>query len=484
MNLVGLLPRTDTVALIEGDRQLTFAGLGRAVDTMAGRLHRDGLRAGDTALILQPMSIGLYVTLLAVWRVGAVAMFLDPSAGLRHVTNCCALVPPRALLGTRRAMWLRWLVPALRRIPIRRAIEMDESPARFVTPPEPTVTGDSPALLTFTSGSTGQPKAAMRTHGFLLAQHKALASTMQLHTGDVDLPTLPVFALANLASGVTSVIPQADLRRPGFIDPLPLLDQVERHRPVSTAASPALLERLADASLHHDRPLASFRKIFTGGAPVFPRVLEKLARVAPQASLVSVYGSTEAEPMAHATWDEIRAVQVRGLLAGRPVPDVQLRVVRDLWGLPRTDATALRAGDAGEIVVTGDHVLTGYVGGIGDAETKFDAEGCRWHRTGDAGLMDDQGRLWLLGRCSAKIADVHGTLYPFEVECAAQPWRSALISLHGKRVLAVEDTGAVADLRQRLAWAKIDDYRVIRRIPMDNRHNAKVDYVTLRKLLA
>jgi acyl-CoA synthetase (AMP-forming)/AMP-acid ligase II len=483
MNLVNRLPRTNDAALIEHDRQLTFAELHEAMERMADALYRDGLREGNTTLILQPMSIDLYVTLLAVWRLGAVAMFLDPSAGLRHVADCCALRPPHALLGTRRAMWLRCVSPSLRRIPIRRPITMRKHATRSPRQPDPSTGNETPALLTFTSGSTGRPKAAMRSHGFLLSQHNALASALQLHAGDVDLPTLPVFVLANLASGVTSIIPEADLRRPGFIDPAPVIAQIERYHPVSTTASPALLDRLADTALSGGKQLTSFRKIFTGGAPVFPSLLEKLARVAPHAAVVSVYGSTEAEPMAHATWEEIRGARGRGLLAGRPVPEVDLRVVTDRWGQPRTDAAALPAGVPGEIVVAGDHVLPGYVDGVGDAETKFDAGGKRWHRTGDAGLIDDQGRLWLLGRCAVRISDTHGTIYPFEVECVARPWRSALVSHRGQRTLVVEEADAVEELRQRLGWARIELFRVVHKIPMDNRHNAKVDYVALKRLL-
>jgi acyl-CoA synthetase (AMP-forming)/AMP-acid ligase II len=186
--------------------------------------------------------------------------------------------------------------------------------------------------------------------------------------------------------------------------------------------------------------------------------------------------------MAHVTRAEVAAASGRGLLAGQPVPQVELRVVRDEWGQPKQNAAALPGGEPGEIVVTGEHVLPGYLNGVGDAETKFDAEGRRWHRTGDAGYFDEQGRLWLLGRCAAKVVDARGTLYPFAVECAAQPWRTALVSHAGLRVLVVEPD-APRDIREQLRWAQLDEVRVVRRIPLDQRHNSKVDYVTLRKLL-
>jgi len=480
MNLVERLPRTEVPAITDRRQTITFAQLDAATAGFAAQLRALGLQAGDHVLILHPVTVELYVALLGVLRIGAVALFLDPSAGREHIARCCVIQPPRALLGSRRALWLRWMVPALRRIPICRVITM---PVATEAPLLQTVADDAPALLTFTSGSTGQPKAALRTHGFLLAQHRALAVTLRLTPGESDLATLPVFVLANLASGVSSVLPDCDLRRPGMIDPAPVVAQIDKLKPASTAASPAFLERVVEHCEARGVKLTSFRRIFTGGAPVFPRFMARLQAVAPKAEVIVVYGSTEAEPMAHVTRTEVAAATGRGLLAGRPVPQVELRVVRDEWGRVRTDARSVPAGEPGEIVVAGEHVLPGYLNGVGDAETKFDAEGRRWHRTGDAGYFDAAGRLWLLGRCAAKVVDERGTLYPFAVECAAQPWRSAFVSHAGQRVLVVEPD-APRDIKQRLAWAQIDAVQVVQRIPMDKRHNAKVDYVALRQLLA
>jgi acyl-CoA synthetase (AMP-forming)/AMP-acid ligase II len=140
-------------------------------------------------------------------------------------------------------------------------------------------------------------------------------------------------------------------------------------------------------------------------------------------------------------------------------------------------------------VVAGDHVLPGYLQGVGDAETKFDVGGKRWHRTGDLGRIDAQGRLWLLGRASAKLTDDRGVLYPFAVECAAQQIagvrRAALLHLENQRVLAVEGvpTSMQDTIRNTLLWAQLDRVSVLKSIPVDKRHNAKVDYAALRVLL-
>jgi acyl-CoA synthetase (AMP-forming)/AMP-acid ligase II len=126
-------------------------------------------------------------------------------------------------------------------------------------------------------------------------------------------------------------------------------------------------------------------------------------------------------------------------------------------------------------------VLPGYLHGTGDSGTKFEGSGVRWHRTGDLGRLDPQGRLWLLGRASARIQDARGILYPFAVECAAQQIpgvrRAAVLRLRNQRVLAIEsaDPKTQSSVLKVLAWAHLDEIRVLRSIPMGRRHNAKVD---------
>ena len=185
-----------------------------------------------------------------------------------------------------------------------------------------------------------------------------------------------------------------------------------------------------------------------------------------------------------------------GLLAGMPVPSIRLRILRDCWGKPIAPMTeaefetlCLPQREVGEIVVSGPHVLHGYLNGTGDLETKFDVDSARWHRTGDLGWLDVTGRLWLMGRASAAIRDGHGVLYPFAAECAAMRVpgvrRAAILQVKGRRVLAFETTNNLPQesLTAAMAWAHLDEVRVLPGIPMDKRHNAKVDYISLAALL-
>jgi acyl-CoA synthetase (AMP-forming)/AMP-acid ligase II len=505
MNIAGILRDQaraigDRPAIVERGGAITFAELEAASASAAAALFEAGLRPGMRALVVSPMSIALYATVIALFRLRVTAIFLDPSADHTRLDDCVCRVRPDALAAVPRAHFLRLKSPAIRAIAIKIAIggwfpgarSIDPYPDSTVAMPVEPCDDDAPAIMTFTSGSTGRPKAAVRSHGFLIAQHRALVDSFALEPGEVDLTTLPVVLLANLASGVTSLIPDTDLRAPGSIDAGTVLDQIQTRRPTRTAASPAFLLRLAHEAARRRERLDSFRRIFTGGAPVFPRTLDALATVAPDASIVAVYGSTEAEPIAAI---DRRAITMAdrasmrsgaGLLAGAPVSSIALRIEPDRDGSP-----------AGDIVVSGDHVLRGYLDGTGDEETKI-REGDRvWHRTGDAGYLDRRGRLWLLGRCAERVSDDRGVLYPFAVEAAASDIsgieRSAFVRHRGRRLLVVEpdrerrSPGETRSLREslltRLAWAHLENVTIVERIPVDKRHNAKVDYPALREML-
>ncbi|WP_265594100.1 AMP-binding protein [Haloferula sp. BvORR071] len=487
------------------DRSVGFAELLQRVERGAGRLKELGLKRGSTILVFQPVSIELYEILLAAFHGGLRVMLADPSAGRAFLSLCCQRLPPDAFFGPWKAHLLKLAVPGLRRIP-RAICSTGWFPAASAwSPGHPAsmeeVPDEEPALITFTSGSTGVPKAAVRSHGFLMAQHRALEKALDFSEAEVDLITLPVFVLANLASGLTSVLADTDLRSPGKADAAAIRAQCERHGVTRCAASPAFFEAL----LAGPDSLPQVSKVYTGGAPVFPDLLERLQAALPDAEVTAVFGSTEAEPMSHLGAHEYSADLVAqtaagfGLCAGVPVPEVELRIIRDHWGQSlakltpeELDNITVAPGEPGEVIVTGDHVLSGYLGGVGDKETKIHVAGKVWHRTGDAAWLDESGRLWLLGRCAAKLPASslaraglpEGALdYPFAIESALRArhpgTRTAALGLKGRRVLVT----TVADMEAEAAEFGIDEVIRVEAIPLDRRHNAKIDYPALLKLL-
>ena len=507
----------DAAAVIEGGggsrRETSFAQLDHAARRIAATFRRDGIGPGDGVLFFAPPSAALYAALIAVFRRGAVALFVDISAGRGVLGDACAMWPPRALVATPKAHLLRLISGALRGIGAKYVTSgwvpgaTALTSTAFLPSDEATESlgADAPALVTFTSGSTGKPKGVVRTHGILRAQLAALTDAFAARAGERELVSLPIVVLLNLANGAETVLPDADLRRPADIDASAVGRQIVDERVTRTTTSPAFLERLATDAAARDglRGLSTF---VTGGGPVFPDIVKRLADAAPSARIISVYGSTEAEPIAHVAADEVSGEDLEamrggaGLLAGEPDPRVTMRIIRRQWGTPipplddaALDAMSCGVSEPGEIVVTGAHVVRGYLHGLGEEETKFRVAAHVWHRTGDVGYVDDRGRLWLLGRASAVIEDARGVLYPFAVECSARERlggaRVAVVADRGQRVLAVERGPGSAPVDKSallavLAWAQLDRVVSCRALPMDRRHNSKVDYRALEAMVA
>jgi acyl-CoA synthetase (AMP-forming)/AMP-acid ligase II len=440
----------------------TFGELMTSSGRLAAAWRRRGIKRGDRVLVALPLGIPLYVSLIALWHLGAVAVLPEPALGLSGIRHALAICRPDALLasGRYRALGLMstelWMKPWLS--PDDRAEgEADIDP----------VDDDHPALISFTSGSTGRPKTIVRSHGFLKHQSACVEQLIRPETGgEIDLVAFPVFVLANLALGVTSVLPNWNVRKHDEVDPASIASLIELHHITRAMIPPSVCERLCEG------PRLPLKTIFTGGGPVFPDMLENLAAVAPDASIVAVYGSTEAEPIAHlhlgnvsrSDFDEINGGG--GLLVGRPVSNVQVKLVDD------------------EILVAGDHVNKSYLDPADNQSTKVAIDGVIWHRTGDAGRFDAQGRLWLLGRIAGKT----NGLFPFCVETASRRWpgvkRSALVDIRGRAYLAVEGDSEFKSRWQAEA-DRIGNIRVVpvTAIPLDRRHRSKIDYQALKSLL-
>lgn len=503
MNLVSELnaraaSHPDQIALIQGDKKLTFAELNAAAAAGGAEWKQQGLRPGDRVLLLVPPGIQLYPILLSIFHAGLVAVFFDPTAKRSAIRGFLEDFPPAAFIGSPKAHLLRLLFPPLRRV--RKIFHTDQyvpfsrpwRPQHLASDdatPHP-VENDFPALITFTSGGTGAPKAASRSHGFLLEQHHAVATALDYRDAEVDLSTLPVFTLASLASGLTSLIPTSDA-------PAEILQECLTHKVTRCAASPGFFLKL-----HKANAFPPFQQIHTGGAPVFPDFLRDLESAHPATRTTIVYGSTEAEPISHIDWQSLteqdhRAMdQGRGMPVGKPVDTIALRIIKQSQTtLPSTlsdeqfDLLTLAQGSVGEIVVSGDHVLKGYLDPQRDIETKLHVCETIWHHTGDAGWLDDHGRLWLVGRCSAIIHRPNASaIYPFGIECAARLrcgiGTCALLDHRHKVTLICEGKPDDAlTSRIQSEFPQIEQVLFLPSIPLDRRHNAKIDYPALSKLL-
>ena len=498
-------------AIVDRRKRLSYQELETLSAQVAGTLLRQGAAARDAALVMVPLSAEFYVTVIALLRIGAVPVLVDPGQGRSHVEHCCRMIRPRIWIGSPLAHLLRAVMPCLRRIPLSfctagrlpgsRALFTSTAGTAEIRP----AARDAPALITFTSGSTGTPKAIARSHGFLLAQHSALQQSLAHSPGEIVLSALPVFVLSHLAAGLSCVLPACDLRRPGKIAPDPVITQLAVCGVTSVEAPPSMLEQIVRRCMKKSKRLA-VRRFLVGGAPVFPRLLAQLETISPGCQVTSVYGSSEAEPIAHVNASaispaDISAMQAgEGLLVGTPVSSIGLRILPEglktgtITSRAALERASLPCGECGEIAVSGSHVLSGYLHEEAEgAPSKFRVDDVVWHRTGDVGYLDPRGRLWLVGRAGS-CADSRGKLYPLAMETAMSFFpavaRSAFFTRKGQRVLAlVVEPGALEPGAHALPdlpglavlfdKMQVDTILKVRMIPTDKRHNSKIDYRAL-----
>jgi acyl-CoA synthetase (AMP-forming)/AMP-acid ligase II len=490
-HLQGLAARHgERLAVVEpGGARITFASLDQRTARFAGGLRARGLEDGDRLLVLAPMGIPIYVALLGIFRAGCTAVLVDPSAPRELLRRTLASMDLVGFVGSPKAQLLRLVLPELRGLAHTISTGFVPLPHRrmaaLVGEPWDPLPSEHPALITFTTGTSGRPRAMARSHAFLDAQRVALTEHMGLGADDIDLATLPVFLLNSLSAGATCVLADADLSAVGSADPERIARQMKAWKVTTTSGSPSFFRPLARSLAQRGEQLPHLRKLFVGGGRVPSRLLGQLKAVAPGAQVVVHYGSTEADPITSIEAGEVLSLggdsAGRGSCVGRPGPGLQLA----LWRPGGTEPAAV--GEAGEVVVAGDYVNRGYFRNPeADARYKVHRDGLVWHRTGDMARLDDQGRLWLLGRVGEAI---HGR-WPLVVEAVAEslPWvrRAGLGERHGVPVLVVEiypgqrPGGWQAQLGERCGVEGVLEAAV----PTDHRHNAKVDRLALARLLA
>jgi acyl-CoA synthetase (AMP-forming)/AMP-acid ligase II len=476
------------------DTTITFRALAGEVRAAADFYRAKGICKGDRVLVFVPMGIPLYRCVLALFHLGAVAVFLDEWVSKERLEACCRIAKCKAFIAPLKLRALALLSKEMRRIPLwlSPAINLSEPETR--NQKQETRNKDT-ALITFTTGSTGTPKAADRTHGFLRAQFNALIDEIQPQETDIDMPVLPIVLLLNLGTGVTSVIADYNSRKPETIDTQRLWQQVIKHRVNRFIASPFVVEQLAAASFSA-KPVLRF---FTGGAPVFPRQAKAMLSGLPGSTVRVVYGSTEAEPISSIFADDLAANSSEtGLPVGKPYRGTSVLILPvsteaiSVSSEEQLRKLSLPARQTGEIVVSGDHVLRHY---IDNPEAQrlnkiFIGENV-WHRTGDSGFLDENGNLFLCGRSSTLIFGKDGKLLaPFLWE----DWLGALdgvsagtIMQRSEKFIAVLAASAACDQKsvteKVLARYPFDEVRFLDSIPRDRRHFSKVDYGKLKEQL-
>lgn len=485
-------------AIIHNGHTISYAELEVEILATAAYFQSKGIGHGDRVLVFVPMSIDLYRNVLALFRIGATAVFLDEWVNRKRLSLCCEVADCKAWIGGWKVQLLSFTSLELRRIPVKLGLSYKkELPLKPVTTVEKDV-----ALITFTTGSTGTPKAAKRTHGFLRAQFAALIDKIDPSPEDIDMPVLPIVLMINLGIGCTSVIAPYKSSKPNSLKPAVILDLLLKHKVTRLVASPFFVKTIAQEIIDQQVKLPQLTKVFTGGAPVFPQEAQLYQTAFSNAVCEIVYGSTESEPISSIRTSELVTSNVResgGLLVGIPYHGATVKII-EISSEPivcnsMDELTNLekKAGEIGEIIVSGDHVLREYLNNEAALHrNKIFIDNACWHRTGDSGFFDPSEQLFLTGRCDSLIEHNGQIISTFIVENELQLITeiniATVLKIKDKLIAVIELNKGVSSDEKLLLKLKsilpfLDELAEIKRMPRDPRHHSKIEYAKLRELL-
>ena len=507
-----------------GHESITYLGFNSRVGSAAGGFFKLGIRKNDRVIVFVPISPELYISVAALQRIGAIPVLLDSLSRQEQLAVIIKNSRPCGIVDS--ATWLRAFKKHLDSFGVGIRIATDENfeegniakltnlfsgRAREITP----VQQDHTALITYTTGSSGTPKGANRTHRFLAAQHYALKRIFPYSKTDVDLPVFPVFALNNIASGVTTVIPAIDISKPSPEDAKILLSQILQLKVNCMTLAPSSFRNLAIYCNEAGTTLEGISRVLTGGAPISETDISKFITIAPHSKNWILYGSTEVEPIAYIESKKMLSIKAPkrtnvtkvGVNVGKidralhyKLIGIETGDIRQTIDIQKIEADR---GEVGELVVAGEHVCKGYYKNReAFLRTKIkDKPGTIWHRTGDLARIDHDGYLWIVGRRHNVIKFGDEYFFPVRPEIILKDLphvaNAAYLdfeSKHKQKIVAVvtlKNKGGEIEERCRKDVSKIfkkeklplDEVIFMGEIPMDVRHHSKVDYGSLRQKL-
>jgi len=520
-DLANQIPNREALILPRqhGTTKVSFKHLNREVERLAHGLVRFGIKPNDRILLMVPFGMEFVALTFALFRAGAVPVLIDPGLDRKQVLGSIANVSPHGMIGIPKAhiarlMYKRYFKNATKFITLGPRLFWGGKTLKQIRdmgdpgPPLPETGPNNNAAILFTSGSTGPPKGVVYTHRMFTHQIRLLKKMFDIQIGEIDMPTFPLFGLFGVGMGMTCILPNMNPAHPAAVNPENIIGPIQKYSVTSSFGSPALWNTVTRYCLDHNIQLPTLKRILMAGAPVPGSLLERFNQIlSPDAEVFTPYGATEALPVAsiskkeilEETWDKTR--QGWGTCVGSPVEGIEVNVIRITdEPIKQWDPSLIvQQGVIGEVVVKGPWVTRAYYGlEAENAKAKIQEGNSVWHRMGDLGYLDEEGRLWFCGRKSHRVLTRDGYLFTLLCEPTFNEHpeikRSALVGVgpkgEQKPVLIVElndnkNFGNIPE-RKRLIrellklGVESENTRAIKTVlfhpgfPVDIRHNAKI----------
>ena len=403
------------IAIIDGERQVTYAEFADAADKVAAMLADRGIRKGDAVAFMGENSPEFLAVLFGTVSIGAVFVPVNTRLATPEVSHVLGDSGSRLLIHdpglAERALPGAQAAGIATGDVIPTGPGSSDSPgldaflARHYPPALPTpMSLDDPAAIIYTSGTTGRAKGAVLTHANLTWVAINTIIDYDLVSSDVALMISPLFHVASLGMGALPVILKGGtlvLER-GF-EAGRALSQIEKHRVTMLSGVPTTYQLMAEHPNWDSTDISSLSKLTCGGAPAPMKIIEAYEKRG--LSFSQGYGMTETSPGATALSPEW-ARSKQGSV-GFSHFFTTVRVVDEHGAI-------LPPWEVGEIHIYGPNVFAGYLNMPDATADAFAHDG--WFRTGDLGYVDDDGCLYIAGRAKDMIISGAENIYPAEVE--------------------------------------------------------------------
>ncbi|MHB8908697.1 MAG: AMP-binding protein [Syntrophales bacterium] len=468
------------IAVIHGDRKITYRELDRAACALGNHLRSLGIGKGDKIALMLPNCPEFVISYFAVQKIGSVAVTLNVQSTPYELKHLLGNSDSRCLITqetlAKRFEEIQGELPLCRHLITTTGLEAGPLFARIIaqgphTLEIPEMADDDPAVMIYTAGLTGKPLGAVLTHKNLLTQSVLLRTICHMDDRNIGLAVIPLFhsfgAVANMVSplriGAGVVLMERFTLEAIFT-------AIEKERVNYIAAVP----RLFLGMLFHDGAekyrVDSLKLCITGGAampPEFIPVFEQRFG----AKIMEGYGLTEASPVS--SFSRLDMPQKPGSI-GIPIPNVEARIVDE-------EGQELTRGTVGELILKGENIMKGY---YKDPERTAQVIKDGWLYTSDLGRMDEDGYIFLTGRKKRMIITSGFNVYPREieivlelhpdVEAARIVGKEDLLRGEIVKALVVRKPGAAIEERELLRHCRayLSSYKVPREIEFTERIEA------------
>ncbi len=405
---------SNKAAIVFQGREISFSQLRESVFKLANGLHTLGIKRGDKVGIYLPNSPEYVYSYLACFSLGAVAVPLDYMLKGDELVSCLSHSEAKILIARAKEEvslpQIKQSVSSLTQIVLTEG-EVPESIAfnavlSGAQPSEPaaTIQDNDPALIMYTSGTTGKPKGILLTYKHLEGSPEAMKHFVDLSEKDIKLCAIPLSHIAGLIYIQNSVIFGITLILMDRFNPFEFLRNIAQYRVTCFHIVPAMYTAILSLKEIEKFDLSSLRWAVVFGAPSSPEVLERFHKYCPNAQLLNGWGMTETCPP-----NTVTPLSSKNIASvGKPAPHCKIRIVDD-------EGKELPAGQIGEITISGWIIMQEYYKDPeGTAQMKKDG----WLHTGDLGRFDQDGFLYIMGRKKEMIKVGGQIVYAPEVEAA------------------------------------------------------------------